>query len=226
MSQKQLYFLSDSTLCESLFDPKKAEPSLDGPLFKKFIENDQKKNRPKKIRFWISLIIFPVTITTLLFYLALNNTVSEGVIGMLLFFSFVCILAFYYSFKPESKKRSEYRETFLSIIKKDRILEKITKQEIFNALMIRVHVITHDEVIQNKHKRLERIITSINEYEDTTNKIFKIPVKLASNIGEIIDLFQEKELPRWAQDFTQRHSMQDSSCNKEKFKETLEEILA
>jgi hypothetical protein len=227
MYKKPLYFLSDSTLCRILLrnDQQNISIDLDDLLFKNFIQDIRDKTKKKRRNILVfSILIVVAFLSTLLAY----SIISQGIFGVLISISIVGFF-FFSELCNVQKSNAEFQETFIAIIKKDEILEKVSKQEIFEAIMLRTYLIIESQATENKVERVEKIIRSINKYEDANNKIFRIPIKFASNIGELRHLFSRTELPEWAQEFTQKHSMQNSLLEDKTVKElkkTHEEILA
>lgn len=211
MISKPLYFLSDTTLISILCEQKDIHPRIDPTSFGLFVETEHSKIQ--KVRRTYRVVLFGLFV---LFFLSLDSLwkgfLDEGLGGLGIALSFIGFLCVHYFLFPKEKreirKKDEYEETFLTIIKKDEIVKKATPEQAFHALMQRTQMILSCESLEERDVRLKTIILSINQAEEDSGKVFKINTHLKGNLGLLKDFFKEESNKYWLEEFISHHSIQ------------------
>ncbi len=206
MSQKQLRFLSDGTLC-SLFSQGsvKRKPRIDPFLFCEFIKKDQviifKKEKIRK--FIMGTLAVSIVFSVGLFVF---NFIDEGILGVCLTMSFIGSLMVHYLLFPKEdrnkKTNKEYREAFFSILEKEQTLTEVGLKEIFYSLIKRIQFLMIGEKKSSTENlnRIKNIIYCINQTHEERGIVLKVPSNFSGICSQLKQLFpQDADIDQFIQ---------------------------
>lgn len=212
MIRKEIYFLSDKTLLEMLFSKSQGlgmiEPEVDKNAFSFFVDVDQRKEKIKRRKRILGSLLLYATLAGAIFFFLSTKISLEILCVLLVVFSiaFLFVREIFNSKNKKQKTYNDYREGFLSLVKKEKVIINSTHEETFGALMIRVNMILGIS-IENKEQRLDEIISGINKAEDKFNKVFVITGKLKSVLGGLRDFCTSQDIRNENfETFIQRHA--------------------
>lgn len=192
MIRKEFCFLSDGTLLEMLFSNSQGlrtiKPEIDENAFGFFVQSEQRNEKNKRRKRILGSVLLYTILSGAIFLFSNTRLPLELLCILLVAFSvvFLFVRERFNSKNKKQKTYTDYREVFLSLIKKERVIISSTHEETFSALIIRVNMILGIS-IENKEQRLDEIISGINGAEDKFNKVFVIPGKLKSVLGGLRD---------------------------------------
>ncbi len=212
MIKQQISYLSDETLVLMLSSNSKnlknIRPEVDEKAFGFFVQTEQNSLLRKRRKRIAASVCLYLCLGTTLFLISEMTMVPTELFCVALVPYSVVFLFVREIFNSKNKKQNgyeDYRKAFLSTIQKESPLKQSGREDVFEALIVRMSMILGID-LPNKEVRLKKIISEINKAEEKFNKVSPIPVKLKGILGDLSDFFKDHQ-DEDLKVFIQRHSV-------------------